>query len=194
MVFIRWSLIFKRIRLSDRLVKRKRLAEFKRQHLLSFEVPSTGEIGPSKMERPSFWNVPRDTKPVTTHIIPINTNVSPTKSVSFHPSIFQDEHVSTCVRRVLKLQSFLSSTSFKIVNQTLITKPIHRIRSSNLNHSESESFWITPKLNAKDGQFLSHFFTYSSADFLKKLWTYSNSQTPIRSTNQSFNPLRASRA
>ena len=70
------------------------------------------------MERPSFWNVPRGSKPVVTHIIPINTNVSPTKSVSFHPSIFQDEHVSNAISK-----SFRHSLGLWAHLKALFSKP-----------------------------------------------------------------------
>lgn len=58
------------------------------------------------MERPSFWIVPKDykdIKSVNEHIIPINTNVSPTKSVSFHPSVFQNEHSHVSILHVFKI-------------------------------------------------------------------------------------------
>ena len=48
------------------------------------------------MERPSFWRLPhRESKSYESTKYTINTNVSPTKSVSFHPSVFENEKVSS---------------------------------------------------------------------------------------------------
>lgn len=46
-------------------------------------------------ERPSFWRIPRDYETIKDTRSSFNTNVSPTKSVSFQvPIVFENETVS----------------------------------------------------------------------------------------------------